>query len=673
MNLGGGEGSTSQAGSSSQSGGVSRPDPLGSYPKASVGVKRKWSEENLLNERRGLKREPDVELADLDREVRDDNKRIDVKPDIAGLVSGMTCDSSLSETPINDLHEVYALAFLTTDSDDIICHLPLASLKFDKNASSSVVSFGDKRIRIWCPSGSIDDSTLEELPGDLTLDGMKTEIGNLDCMQCGDLMTESEIGDLRKQCRVIPSRWVTTRKNATLVRARIVLKDIAKGAESARSLGISSPTPSSEALFAMLCFAGQRDWLVGAADISAAFMATPLRSRNVIAKLPASITSMTGEALYLWLSKALNGLRSASQEWNVYLSSIVDKCRLRSCGLEPCLYSGLLPSGEPCMILSYVDDLICVGPSVDAIDFVFGTVGKNVRLKRTGLIHDHSKGGQLRFLGRLITRRRGEKSLLISLPSNYLDDTFASYQIKTNAKGPPDVTPVIDREGGEELSSDAYARFRAALGKVSWMAQTRGDLRAWIGILATQQSRPTQYTEHAMRMLLRYLRGDMNVAVRFPSDSQLLDSEVFQGPHIVAFSDASHALLRTTGRRGISGGALTFQGCTLKTLSRHQALVSLSSMESELYALQSVSQEMVSMGKMLGRILFSFKELESSEIPGVLRTDSESSIKLLKGLDLPRKSRHLEIRIEWLRERVELGKLKIQSTMRKGLVIQLTL
>ena len=74
-------------------------------------------------------------------------------------------------------------------------------------------------------------------------------------------------------------------------------------------------------------------------------------------------------------------------------------------------------------------------------------------------------------------------------------------------------------------------------------------------------------------------------------------------------------------------------------------------MESELYALQSLSQEMVSIRKMLGRILFSFKELESSEIPGVLRTDSESSIKLLKGLDLPRKSRHLEIRIEWLRER----------------------
>ena len=362
-------------------------------------------------------------------------------------------------------------------------------------------------------------------------------------------------------------------------------------------------------------------------------MATPLRSRNVIAKLPASITSMTGEALYLWLSKALNGLRSASQEWNVYLSLIVDKCRLRSCGLEPCLYSGLLPSGEPCMILSYVDDLICVGPSVDAIDFVFGTVGKSVGLKRTGLIHDHLTGGQLTFLGRLITRGRGEKSLLISLPSNYLDEQLVSYQIKTNAKGPPDVTPVIDRDGGEELSIDAYARFRAALGKVSWMAQTRGDLRAWIGILATQQSKPNQYTEHAMRMLLIYLRGDVNVAVRFPSDSLLLHSEVFQGSHIVAFSDASHAPLKATGRPGISGGVLTFQGCTLKTLSRHRALVSLSSMESELYALQSVGQEMVSMGKMLGRILFSSRKL----IPVRFQEFCE----LLKGLDLPRKSRHL--------------------------------
>jgi hypothetical protein len=76
-----------------------------------------------------------VQLAELDREVRDDNKRIDVKPDIAGLVSGMTSDSSLSETPINDLREVYALAFLTTDSDGYFCLQTLLSLSRTKQGS----------------------------------------------------------------------------------------------------------------------------------------------------------------------------------------------------------------------------------------------------------------------------------------------------------------------------------------------------------------------------------------------------------------------------------------------------------------------------------------------------------------------------------------------------------
>ena len=41
------------------------------------------------------------------------------------------------------------------------------------------------------------------------------------------------------------------------------------------------------------------------------------------------------------------------------------------------------------------------------------------------------------------------------------------------------------------------------------------------------------------------------------------------------------------------------------------------------------------------------------------RTDSDLSIKLLRGLGLPWKSQLLEIWTEWLQERVELGELRI--------------
>ena len=41
------------------------------------------------------------------------------------------------------------------------------------------------------------------------------------------------------------------------------------------------------------------------------------------------------------------------------------------------------------------------------------------------------------------------------------------------------------------------------------------------------------------------------------------------------------------------------------------------------------------------------------------RTDSDLSIKLLRGLGLPWKSQLLEIWTDWLQERVELGELRI--------------
>ncbi len=56
-----------------------------------------------------------------------------------------------------------------------------------------------------------------------------------------------------------------------------------------------------------------------------------------------------------------------------------------------------------------------------------------------------------------------------------------------------------------------------------------------------------------MRSLLRYLKGDMKVVLKLPHDSDVLKSDVFQTPHIVAFSDASHAPMKSTGRRGVSG------------------------------------------------------------------------------------------------------------------------
>ena len=314
------------------------------------------------------------------------------------------------------------------------------------------------------------------------------------------------------------------------------------------------------------------------------------------------------------------------------------------------------------------DDFLLMTPTEEDANRIFEAIERLVELKRTGVIRSSAAGGGvLRFIGRVISRRKGEASLTVSLPQDYLDDTFNAYGLSgKGTSSPPDVAVHVEKEGGLPLSPEAYARFRSALGKVAWMTQTRQDLRAYVSILATQQSIPTNNTEQGLRALLRYLQNDMCVAVRLPAASDVLHQQKHfsQQKHMVCFSDASHAPLRCTKKRGITGGVLTVDGCVVKTLCRHQQLVSLSSMESELFALQAVAQEMSSLGKFLGRVFGTFGEVEAAEIPGVLFSDSESSLKLLKNMDIPKRSRHLEIRVEWLKSRVVEGQLVL--AFRKG-------
>ena len=191
-------------------------------------------------------------------------------------------------------------------------------------------------------------------------------------------------------------------------------------------------------------------------------MCTPLRKRNIVAKLPMSVSSMGGEPVFLHLARALNGLRSASQEWVVFLSSIVDVLGLSTCSLEPCLFSGILPMGQPCLILVYVDDLSVTAPTCEALDVFFKKVGKEVKLKRIGTV---GTSGQVRFLGPNISRQKGESSVLVSLPEDYLNETLEEYKIKGSSKCPPDITQYLDKENGSELSPAAYSRLRSALAR----------------------------------------------------------------------------------------------------------------------------------------------------------------------------------------------------------------
>ena len=67
---------------------------------------------------------------------------------------------------------------------------------------------------------------------------------------------------------------------------------------------------------------------------------------------------------------------------------------------------------------------------------------------------------------------------LMKVKENYLDTCFEDYGLKKGGKsfGLPDLFKA-DVKDSPELSTEASNKFRRALGKLAWLAQTRQDLK----------------------------------------------------------------------------------------------------------------------------------------------------------------------------------------------------
>ena len=89
-------------------------------------------------------------------------------------------DSSGVNSVGNDGIEV-TLSSLVVQAFQLSSYVPLLScmidsVQFGNRATSVIIPFGDWKIRIWEPVSAIDGTTLQELPGDQTLQGMLKEM-----------------------------------------------------------------------------------------------------------------------------------------------------------------------------------------------------------------------------------------------------------------------------------------------------------------------------------------------------------------------------------------------------------------------------------------------------------------------------------------------------------------
>ena len=569
--------------------------------------------------------------------------------------------------------------------------------KKDQKIFQEQIEFCGAKAVLQCPAYAISDIDGTYLDVDLAFSGMKTEIQSMTLMEAGRPVKESEALSYCKQhgIRPITCRWVCSLKEPTLVRMRMVAREMAKGQMSARDLMMSSPTSSIESLRLMLSESSYNDLIILALDVSTAFMSSPLGKRlgkeiRVVLKMPAGFVWPDGSPIYLIAFKAINGLRSSGLAWTSYLGEILLTMNIKSSPIESTIYAGALWGSKAkdswIQIICYVDDLMVFCRNEKRADEVFEFLSKSLRLKETGRIRSSKDGGgRIRFLGRNLERFAGSPGIFLSVDPDYLESTFQSYQILKGTDVPPDLKTILEREDDQAqqpLSDEACLRFRAALGKLSWLSQSLTFLNIYCCLLATGMAQPLDKHERAMRAVLRWMIPMKLVSQAFPSEDMI---EEQNNPELNLYTDASWGPMRSLQRRSISGAVYFYRGSMVKSFARIQQHVSLSSCESELSAIADAIQEAVGIQRLGEHMVFGHREetegkiaalveevsklapfrrlasfLFSNDIKIAVFTDSQAAIRVLTATGFQRKSRHVEIRICYCQNLIQQGWITIK-------------
>ena len=588
--------------------------------------------------------------------------------------------------------ERYVEVFTSSPQEDVLGAMPrelgiqehqglsegiLAPLYVQKEFSAKEVEnyqLGGRQVYLLPPSKA---TTEEHQPLDIekTVKGRRRELDAMNNLDFGKVVSAEEARQFAEThgLKIIPSRWVLGEKiieDQPEVRARMVVQEVAHaGAGTAASLGMSSCTPSGEAVRILLSLCSTEQLSMLGLDISTAFLHTPLKGRKAIIRLPSdvSLTKSTYSPAFAILTKAMNGLRIAAKAWNEHLADILLQEQVFQSQTEPCVFAG---SGV-CIIV-YVDDVLIGGTTMQDTQRIRDRLTRTLKVKTTGVIDD--KGGKLVFLGREIVRV--EKILKMRIPPGYLDDVYEMYGISKGTDTPPDFLKECQGES-PVLTGDAATRYRSALGKIAWFCQTRFDMSRFVSILAQGQKEPTQAHEGALRKFIRFLRHEEDKFQVFPVESAR------PTPGVVAVSDASWA--PGEDRRSVTGFALYFKGSCVKAASRMQSCVALSSCEAEIIATAQATQEAIGL-RHLCEFTSKFSETKGSGIQGIdlqkvefdhpggelvsqstqgtyqpikLFTDSTSGRAVLVNSGLGRRVRHMSIGVEFLQNLTATGQLEI--------------
>ncbi|UYV73869.1 hypothetical protein LAZ67_11001215 [Cordylochernes scorpioides] len=320
-----------------------------------------------------------------------------------------------------------------------------------------------------------------------------------------------------------------------------------------------SPVIKNATLRTILSMAATKDSVIKLFDVKAAYLNGNIEN-TIFMEQPAGFVQDRNKVCKL--NKSIYGLPQSGRSWYQKFSQVLHDCGLEKLKSDPCLFKWK-NEDKYFYVGIYVDDFITVSDSEDTSNRFINKLRHHLEIK------DVTCKGM--FLGiKIIQDKEG-----ISLQqSHYVQQILQKYGMETCKEVPTPGSKEINLDNHIEDDNCDQHTYQEALGMLRFLVvSTRPDI-AYITSKLSQYSRqPKQMHWTAIKRVMRYLRGTIDLGVKFEKGKTGI---------LKSYTDASWST--THDGKSYGGYVLKLGEATIDWKSSKQPLVALSTMEAEMIA-----------------------------------------------------------------------------------------
>lgn len=309
---------------------------------------------------------------------------------------------------------------------------------------------------------------------------------------------------------------------------------------------------------------------------------------------------------------------------------------------DSCVYLRKSEGGDYVYLLLYVDDMLLASRDKLEINKLKQQLKTEFEMK--------DLGAAKRILGMEISRRREKSELQLSQKS-YLEKVISRFSME-DAK--PVTTPIAAHfklsssqspktdDEKERMSTVPYA---SAIGSIMYaMVCSRPDLAYGISLISRFMGRPGEEHWRAAKWVLRYLTGTKNLGLVYcKSDGGGQPAKGYVDSDFAGDLDK---------RRSLTGYVFTLFENAVSWKATLQHIVALSTTEAEYIAVTEAIKEALWIKGLVNELGVDQKNIE-------VHCDNQSAIHLCKNPMYHERTKHIDIRLHFIRDVIEGGSVKV--------------